>query len=547
MQLRTEELTFNRPQLNFIMNLPRMRNSNNVWGRGTGKSSVISWLMNHILETMPRSTWAIQGATFQQLLTRTLPGTFEFLEKLGFENNVDYFINKQPPKGIDLPFYRPLKYDNYITLVHPNGYACGFTLMSQDRSSSRGANVDGIICDESLLLDIEEFQKQATFTNRGHDEYYKGIPIHHAVFHFSSMPVGDSWLFENDKYYLESNFDLSHLRNKVIDLQMDFVKTKVKKERLEIYAEMLPLMDKHRYYVSKSGLYYSEWNIFDNVENLGLRYIDDMYATTTEHIFLVEGLNKRVSKIVDGFYPTLDRNVHGYKGRFDYSYLDNIDYDFEKLRSLDSRQDQDCNPNEALDMGLDFGTAINWLIVGQENKKLNRFDFLKNFYVKSPKIIDHLVEEFIEYYRFHKKKLVYLYPDAQGNWRQPNKDETFVDTIVRLLRQAGWQTVVVNKKTYNKEQHDTYLLWARMLAGNEDVFPRIGFNLINCKELVHSMEQTPAYDHDGRIKKNKQSERELTTNREAATDAGDAADQIIFYKYRHLLNYTRSRLPLMLS
>jgi hypothetical protein len=529
------------------MNLPRMRNSQNVWGRGTGKSSGISWLMNHILETMPRSTWAIQGASFQQLLTRTLPGTFEFMERQGFENGIDYFINRQPPKGIDLPYYRPLKYDNYITLVHPSGYSVGFTLMSQDRSSSRGANVDGIICDESLLLDVDEFNKQATFTNRGHDEYFKKNPIHHGVFHFSSMPVGDSWLFRNEDYYIKDGFDLTSLRNKIIDLQMVFVQNRDKKDRLEIYREMLPLMDKMRFYVSKTGKYYSEWNIFDNIENLGLRYIDDMYDTTTEHIFLVEGLNKRVQKIVDGFYPTLNRDVHGYKGRFDYNHLDNLEFDFEKLSSLDSRQDEDCNPNIALEIGLDFGTAINWLVVGQEDLKANRFDFIKNFYVKSPKIIDHLANEFIEYYRFHKKKLVYIYPDAQGNWKQPNKDETFVETIIRLLRQAGWQTVVVNNKTYNKEQHDTYLLWARLLAGNESAYPTIGFNLINCKELVYSMEQTPAYDHDGRIKKNKQSEKKLTTNREAATDAGDAADQIIYYKYRRLLNYTRSRLPLMLG
>lgn len=540
------KFTFNRPQLNYILNLPRMRNSHNVWGRGTGKSSIIAWLMNYILENMPRSTWAIQGASFQQLLTRTLPGTFEFLELMGFEKDVDYFINKQPPKGYDQPYYKPLKYDNYITLVHPKGWSVGFVLLSQDRSSSRGPSVDGFICDESLLLDIEEFQKQAVFTNRGHEQYFSKIPIHHGYFHFSSMPVGDSWLFKNDEYYTKDGFDITQLRNALIEMQLEWVRNRDPKDRLAIYENMLPLMERQKYYVSKGGIYYSEWNIFDNMENLGIRYIEDMFDTTTEHIFLVEGLNKRVRKVVDGFYPTLNSEIHGYKGKYDYNYIDNLEFDFEKLKSLDSRQDEDCNPDEALDIGLDFGTAINWLVVGQETKKLNRFDFIKNFYVKSPKIIDHLAEEFVNYYRHHKKKLVYLYPDAQGNWKQPNKDETFVDTIVKILRKSGWQTVVVNKKTYNKEQHDTYLLWARLLRGNEEVFPAIGFNLINCKELVYSMEQTPAFDHDGKIKKNKTSEKKLTTNRETATDAGDAADQIIYYKYRHLLNYTRSRLPLIL-
>lgn len=490
---------------------------------------------------MPRSTWSIQGATFQQLLTRTLPGTFEALELLGYERDRDYFVNRMPPKGCILPYYKPLKADNYIFLKGPDNYCVGFNLLSQDRSSSRGTSTDGIICDESLLLNIEEFNRQVVFTNRGHENYFGRIPWHHAVLHFSSMPSGDSFLFLNDSYYREDGFNFMAIREKLIDLQLEFCRNRDPKNRLAIYAEMLPLMDQLQFY-PKAGKYYSEYNIFDNIENLTLRYIDDMFDNTPEHIFLVEGLNKRVNKIVNGFYPTLNRNIHGYKGKFNYSYLDNLEMDLEKLRSVNSLQDEDCNTDEPLHIGLDFGTAINWLIVGQENKRAGEFNFIKNFYVKFPKIIDHLVADFIEYYKHHKRKVVYIYPDAQGNWRVPNKEETFVQSIVRLLKKAGWQTITVHNKTYNKEQHDTHLLWARLLLGRDKNLPKIGFNLINCKELVYSMEQTPAYDHQGRIKKNKGSEARLVNEREKATDAGDAADQIIYYKYSYLLKESRSGL-----
>lgn len=538
---RISALTYNRPQSNFKAQLQLMKDSKNIWGRGTGKSFIIADLMDTILQTMPRSTWSIQGATFQQLLTRTLPGTFEALEILGFEKDVDYFINKQPPKNSILPFYKPLKYDNYITLRRPDGYCVGFNLLSQDRSSSRGNSTDGIICDESLLLNIEDFNQQVVFTNRGHEQYYSNLPIHHAIFHFSSMPSGDSFLFSNEQYYMEQGINITQQRNKIIDLQLEFCKSTSIKDKSGIYREMLPMMAELQYFVKK-GQYYSEANIFDNIENLTLRYIDDMYKHTPEHIFLVEGLNKRVLRIVNGFYPTLNRHVHGYKGQFNYNYLDNLEFDFDKIAHLDSRQDEDCDTNEALHIGLDFGTAINWLIVGQENRRKNEFNFIKNFYVKFPKIIDHLVQDFIEYYKHHKRKLIYIYPDAQGNWRVPNKDETFVQTIVKLLKAAGWQTVVSNEKKYNKEQHDTHLVWARLLLGRDSSLPRIGFNLINCKELVYSMEQTPAFDHNGKIKKNKSSEAALKNEREKATDASDAADQIIYYKYNHLLQGSRSTL-----
>ena len=290
------------------------------------------------------------------------------------------------------------------------------------------------------------------------------------------------------------------------------------------------MMNDLKFY-SHKGVYYSEYNIFDNLENLTLRYLDEMFDYTPEHIFLVEGLNKRVSKVTNGFYPTLNKNIHGYKGRFNYNFLDNMEFDFDKLTSVDSRQDEDCDPQLPLYMGLDFGTAINWIVVAQEIQKSNEFNFIKNFYVKFPKIIDHLIQDFISYYSHHKRKIVYIAPDAQGNWRQPNKDETFVQTIVKLLKNAGWQTVVVNNKRYNKEQHTTHLLWSRMLLGRDKNLPKIGFNLINCKELIYSMEQCPAFDHMGKIKKDKRSEYKLITDREKATDASDAADQILYYKY----------------
>lgn len=540
-----KELTFNRPQLNFTLWLNKMSDSRNIWGRGTGKSFLIAWLLKVILDKMPRSTWSIQGASYQQLLTRTLPGTFEALELLGFEKDVDYFINKQPPKGSKLPYYRPLKYENYITLRRPDGYCVGFNLLSQDRTSSRGTSTDGIICDESLLLDIEQFNKQATFTNRGHEKYYGHLPMHHGVFHFSSMPTGDSFLFKNEQYYLEKGFDISSVRNRLIDLQMEFCRNKDPKDRLAIYADMLPIMEQLKYYV-KGGKYYSEYNIFDNLEHLGLRYIDDMFDTTTEHIFLVEGLNKRVSKVVNGFYPSFNKDIHAYKGNFDYSFLDNLEFDFDRIKSVDCRQDKDCLTNLPLHIGLDFGTAINWLIVGQELKSINEFNFIKNFYVKYPKIIDHLAAEFIEYYKHHAKKLIYLYPDSEGNIKRANKDETYVETFVKLFKAAGWTVIIVNNKKYNKSQHETYLLWARLLLGRDAQLPKIGFNAINCKELIYSMEQAPAFDHNNQIKKNKDSEKKLINDREKATDASDAADQIIYYKFKHLLKWHNNGLPAIL-
>jgi hypothetical protein len=537
-------LSLNWPQRNFFFHLQAglIKDANLIWGRGTAKSSSIALLIRRIVMQMPRSNWIIQGATFQQLLTRTLPGTFAFIEKLGFKRDRDYFINKFPPKGYDLPFECPLKPENVVFFVnHRKKYSVAFTLFSQDRSSGRGPNRDGIICDESLLLDYDKFSAETLATNRGNDQYYRNEPLHHGVFHFSSMPSGVHWLLDGGDYY-PSDFDYIDIRSRIIDLELDFCRDKDKKTRIEIWEERTELAKKLKYHPSSGGRFYSEFDSFDNIENLGIRYIDDLFRDTPELLFLIEILNKRTTKIEDSFYPNLSREIHCYKGHYDYSFIDNLDYNFEQLQSVDSRQDRDCDPNLPLDIGMDFGVHINWLIVGQELKQQRQYNFIKNFYVKTPQNIDDVVKEFCEYYRHHKKRIIYLYPDAEGNVRRPNMkaQATYVEQIIKLLRQNDWQVVNQNKIKRNVLTREHYITWSRCLSEQNSAYPKIRFNLINCKELIYSMEQTPAIDFgSGDIRKNKGSEKSMKSNREQATDAGDAADKIIFGKY-HYLNLNQS-------
>lgn len=534
-------LTLNWPQRNFFFHLSRgsIKDARLLWGRGTAKSSSIALLIREIVRTMPRSNWVIQGATFQQLLTRTLPGTLAFLEKIGFKRDRDYFINKFPPKEYSLPYECPLKPENVIFFVnHRFKYSVAFTLFSQDRSSGRGPNRDGIICDESLLLDYEKFTAETLATNRGNDIYYRDVKLHHGVFHFSSMPSGMSWLFDGSSYY-DEDFKFQEIRNQMIELELEFCKNKDKALRMELWRERLELARQLKYKPSEGGMFYSEFDSFDNIENLSIRYIDDLFRETPELIFLIEILNKRTNKIEDSFYPGLKREKHCYKGHYDYSLLDDYNFDFDKLTSLTSEQDLDCNANLPLDIGMDFGVNINWLVVGQEvNTKGNmQFNFLKNFYVKTPGTIDDVVKNFCEYYKNHKKKVVYLWPDAEGNVRRPNVagQVTYVDQVVKQMRNEGWSVIVNRNLKKNALTVQHYITWARCLSEDSARYPKIRFNLINCKELIYSMEQTPAIDSgSGDIRKNKKSEKTLKDKREQATDAGDAADKIISGKYGSL-------------
>jgi len=60
-----------------------------VGGRRLGKTHGIAapWTLRNV-QRMPKSAGAFVGSSFQQLLTRTLPGTLTALESFGYKRNV---------------------------------------------------------------------------------------------------------------------------------------------------------------------------------------------------------------------------------------------------------------------------------------------------------------------------------------------------------------------------------------------------------------------------------------------------------------------------
>ena len=169
----TVPLTFNPPQLRFVLNLPQLNGATTIWGRATGKTTIIAWLVHFIIKHLPGSTWGIVGATFQQLLTVTLDNLLKALYMLGYERDVDYVIGIKPPKHFKKPLTPKAKYDNVIS------FSCGtcFCLISQDRSatSPRGKDLDGVICDEALMLNKIHFDEQISPAIRGNGDNAKHI------------------------------------------------------------------------------------------------------------------------------------------------------------------------------------------------------------------------------------------------------------------------------------------------------------------------------------------------------------------------------------
>lgn len=540
-------INFNKPQLRLIFSRSSEALCN--WPRGIGKSTIIAWLLRKAALSMPRGTGTLTGITYEQLLTRTLPSTFAALEKMGWVKGVHFWVGHRPPRklNIPLPFQAPGKYEHFITFY--TGF--GVHLVSQDRSTSaRGLNTDLQMTDESLLLDYDRYTQEVLATNRGNEEHFKGIDIHHGIFHFTSMPLSadGSWILKKSEYYEEDGNDFTPIKNKIINLQLDFLKNKNENHRLEIHQEILQLEPLMKFYTCNrpgdrqlNGLFYSEATAWDNLVNVGLRYLEQEYRDMALDLFLIEMLGHRKKKITGGFYPTFDRDIHGYRGGGNNSLLDSFGHDLQKISELKSKKDADCDQNLPLIISVDWGSKINSMVVAQHDESKNEIRFIKSLYVKHPLILDDVFKLFCSYYNTHRKRKVEFYFDKNGNAKLANSKITFAEQGAIILKENDW-LVEMKSTGANPFHNEKYLLFGRMfrqqhLKESERIpgFPVVKFNLIKAKELVISVEQAGAKEHKGEVYKDKSTELSTIIPQEEATHLSDAMDNILFHRFKHLI------------
>jgi len=537
--MANKSLRFNKAQLASVLLNPK--HEVQVWGRGTGKSNEHAWKVDRIIKSMPRSNSVITGKTYTQLLTRTLPPMISFLERMGYVRNKDFFIGKKPPKSWAWrePYEAPLSYEHYMIFGNPNG-SVGFHLTSQDRTGSgRGYNTDFELTDEALTLDIDRYNKEIHATNRGNLDRFGKLSWHHGTHHSTSMPYSNDgkWLLDAGNYYeQESGIRYKELWNRVVKMQLDLLEIDKPSEFAAHWNEIQRIRRRMTPFVSKDGMLFTLANAFDNIENVGFSYIKEQYRTTPRLTFLIEIMNMIIDKVEDCYYA-IDTEKHVYYDSYNYNFIDKLDYDFKKLGSPHSQFDKDVDPNQPLKMVQDWGAAISWLIIGQDNhlvdpeKRLTK-NYLKEFYARPQTghvMIDDVVDEFCKYYRYHNDKTVIYYKDKYGDARQANSATTYNQQAIDRLRAKGWFVILKEEKSQEPPHHDKYLLWTNVFKENNDKFAKVRINGNNCKFLLIAMQNTKVVEKNGKFQKDKSSEHTKSkTPVEEATHSTDAADKLLW-------------------
>jgi hypothetical protein len=525
-----QKIHLNKPQLRSAMIFAPEEWA--VWARGTGKTKgLIAPKSAAYLDMMPRCVGVFVAATFQQILTRTLPPVIAGWEKLGYKQGVHFLVGQKPPhKWRDMwrwegPYHAPFNFEYFISWW--NG--AGIQLISQDRpGSSNGMSIDFIMGDEAKLLNEQRLKEELFPANRGIHRELVNNPHHHGKTFTTDMPVGTAgrWILNKQKDMdIERYQAIVTVLGKVHELNNELNVCK-NKERAKQISKKLISADSILNVLRRNFVYYHEASAIDNIDALGIDYIKEELRSLSKFEFSTAIMNIKPIKLEDGFYPHLDEEQHGYFS-YDYHHFNKIGYDFSLLQQFnDCRKDGDLIPGQALHIAIDYNRRIWPIVTGQPvmGKGINELRTLSGQHVLYPKSIQDAIVQWNDYYKYHDTKVVYFWFDhtALNETRKPVRDD-----IVEKLRELGW--IVIEKYIGQALAPEIrYNVFSDILRENGKYPWRLRFNRDNCKYLLLSMFQAQAIENERGYKKNKSSERDKKFPAEESTHYSDAYDTLVY-------------------
>lgn len=286
-------------------------------------------------------------------------------------------------------------------------------------------------------------------------------------------------------------------------------------------------------------------NCAENIE-LGILKADYLTAARANSIdietFKAEYLNIRTRYVKNGFYNLLREDRHTYTN---FNYTGSLYTPTAIGVVADCRGDADLIADQPLVLGVDFGAAINSMVVCQNLP--GEFRCLKNFFAKGSEggTQDDMADAFCNYYQYHPKKELLLWNDATGSHATGHTKLSKVEQLVQFLSGRGWKVRRMTVHGTNPRHFEKYRLWEVLLAENNPRLPVFRINRINAKEAFISMSRAKAKTgNNNEIKKDKGSERVDNPHRELATDLSDALDNPVFGLFSFFLsNLSGGMLP----
>ncbi len=529
----TQKQYFNDAQMYPLLLQPR--NLIAVMGRGTGKGLIDATRLIQVFQYMEGSTTGFVSPSYKKCLTTTLPSLLVHWEKWGYKRDLHYTVGKKPWKALHWkdPIFTPQNWEN--TIAFYNGSVC--QIITQDREgASNGMSLDHILIDEAKFVDYEKLKNETFQTNRGNEMFFEKCPLHHGLTITCDMPVTKkgSWFLNYEK-----NMDKNLI--KVLE-GLVYYKWQVKqrmKEHPKSYAHYLKELrrtDLQLAFLRKQAYLYIERPSIYNLAILGEDFIRRMKRELPPLTFATSIMCKRIIIAADGFYGSMREDVNLYtapnKSKLSLANL-GVGLSFK----IDCTLDSDLNPKLPLMIAFDVNNNINWLVVGQVHADM-KLRVLKSFYVKYERRLAELLDDFVEYYKYHPTKQVVFFFDHtfKGNGFAINQNDDFYIFISNFLSNHGWwvDEVYIGQAMGHIDKQQ---LINRMFVGRATY--QVLINRDNNEALLLSIETAGTYMG----KKDKRSEKLAETEEdklEYRTDGSDAFDTLCIGVERHLQTFYAS-------
>lgn len=509
-----------------------------IWGRGTGKTQgPIAHRSAHGANMMPRGATGIICATYMQAIDRTLPPLIKSWGKLGYIENVHFWVRKAPPPKLLIPsaIYKVMNYEHTITWW--NGHV--FHIISQDRPGlANSKSLDALIGDEARFLNYDRYQEDVIPANRGNDEIFGHLAEHHMVTLYTDQPLNSKghWIFDKkeqmDPVRISEIATLQFELNKIIQKAKEAntpQSLQYYKRKIQEYSRVLAVK-------RRDAVHYSEASSLDNIQILGEEQIRQWRRELTWPIFQASILNERVITVENGFYHLLDIDHHCYDLEFNYSYIDSLGISYDPLSLKDCRKDADLIKGKPLDISMDYNSKIKSLVVGQDTR--NFYRVLKSMYAlrSDAKVLDDLIDDFCNYYKYHNPHAVNFYYDHTANVTDATRLHSLADAVVNRFRYNDWE---VNPIYIGQQpRHETrYRMWETIFKESDDRFKRVRFNKEGCEALLVSLQQTKTRQGKNGFEKDKRTELNSSVKPQDAPHLGDALDTLYIGRFKTEYGY----------
>lgn len=484
-----------------------------IAGRASAKTvQILAERLQEAVFDCPGAPFAWVASTYSDLHKNVIPSLVDGLRMLGWENDVHYIINKEPPEEWKRKMYNVCT-DWKQTMTFFNGF--NLTFISLDRPSiGAGRSYVGLFGDEV------KYFKEDSFTNllkavRGFRVRYGQSVWYRSRTLATDMPnpnhLGEyDWILklakQNDNQrilialragfvYNEVKRELACAMQREEELRSLARRDPAKREELQGVERELEMCKRNaerwrlRWEVTRRNLsFFFICSSLVNADILGVDWFSDEFSEG------LEGLECNILSIIPKmessrlFYCNLSiKNFFG--DGFNNEVIEQHPFGWQQdctvLRYLDK--------SAPLEGGMDAGNMLSMVFAQRKDKTLR---VLKELYTLPPNTVRELADQFLAYFGPHRRKVLRLYYDrAMNNYKRVNSD--MATQIKRCIeedangKRTGWVVQLMSIGQGNIGSNLEYRFFMELLAGHLDarIF-KLMIDQYNCPMLKSEMEIT---------------------------------------------------------